>query len=249
MMTLKDKVAIVTGGTRGIGRAIVLMLAKSGCHVIFNYQKSEDKAQALVKEIAALGVKGKASCIDIRDFDKVKQWIEDIKNEFKRIDILINNAGILNDKVLMMMEPKDWQEVIDTNLNGVFNACRCCIVTFLKQKSGRIINVSSVGGIVGLPRQVNYSAAKGGINAFTKALAKEVANYGVLVNAVAPGYIATVMLSGLTQEQKNKIVDAIPLSRIGSPEDVAACVKFLLSEQARYITGQIIQIDGGLAMR
>ncbi|MDP2653967.1 MAG: 3-oxoacyl-ACP reductase family protein [Candidatus Omnitrophota bacterium] len=246
---LENKVAVVTGASRGIGRAIVLMLAREGCHVAFNYQKSRAEAAALEKEAAALSVKCRASQVDIKDFAAVKAWVEEVKKEFGRLDILVNNAGIIIDKALVMMEEKDWREVIDTNLNGCFNASRACIYTFLRQKSGDIVNISSVSGVVGLPRQTNYSASKGGINAFTKALAKETAGYGVRVNAVAPGFIETEILAGFTSEQKEKIIKDIPLGRIGSVEDVAACVRFLLGPQSRYITGQVIQVDGGLAVR
>jgi 3-oxoacyl-[acyl-carrier protein] reductase len=249
MNTLKDKVAIVTGGSRGIGRAIVLMLAQEGCHVAFNYKSNKDAAAALVKEVKKFGAKAEASCVDVKDFKAVKEWVDKTKEKFGRLDILVNNAGIIIDKALMLMTPEDWGQVIDTNLTGMFNASRACVVTFLKQKSGDIINISSVSGVVGLPRQTNYSASKGGMNAFTKSLAKEVAGYGVRVNAVAPGFIETDILSGLSQEQKQQIIDNIPLGRLGSAQEVSACVKFLLSEEARYMIGQIIQIDGGLAIR
>jgi len=249
MSSLKDKVAIVTGGSRGIGRAIALMLASEGCHVAFNYCKSEEKAKALEKEIKTLGVNGKGTCVDVKDFDGVKKWVESVKKDFGRLDILVNNAGIVRDKALMLMDPKEWQEVIDTNLTGTFNAARLCIVTFLKQKSGDIINISSVSGKIGLPRQTNYSASKGGMDAFTKSLAKEVAAYNVRVNAVAPGYIKTDILESFSEEDKEKIAKSVPLGRLGTPEEVAACVKFLLSEKAQYLTGQIIQMDGGLAIQ
>ena len=249
MSFLKNKAAVVTGGSRGIGRSIVLMLAQNGCHVAFNYHTSAEEAKKVEQEAKKFGVDCKASRVDIKDFESVKTWIEEVKKDFGRLDILINNAGIISDKALMLMSPEDWQTVVDTNLTGVFNAARCCIVTFLKQKKGDIINISSVSGLIGLPRQVNYSAAKGGINAFTKALAKEVAAYGVRVNAVAPGYIETEILANFSPEQKEKILEDIPLGRLGTVEDVANCVKFLLSEDAQYITGQIIPLDGGLAMR
>ena len=191
----------------------------------------------------------KASCVDIKDFEAVKQWIAQVKEDFGRVDILVNNAGIVIDKPLMMMSREDWDQVIDTNLNGMFNAAKACIVTFMKQKSGDIVNISSVSGVIGLPGQTNYSASKGGINAFTKALAKEVARYGIRVNAVAPGFIETEILSHFTDEQKKEITGSIPLQRIGTPQDVANCVVFLLSPGARYMTGQIVQVDGGLAIR
>ena len=249
MNALKGKVAIVTGGSRGIGRAIVSMLAQQGCHVAFNYHSQDEKAKGLEAEMRKLKVKCMASKINIKDFEKVRKWIEETKESLGRLDILINNAGIVVDKALMLMSKEDWQDVLDVNLTGVFNATRACIVTFLKQKSGDVVNISSVSGMMGLPRQVNYSASKGGLNAFTKALAKEVASYGIRVNAVAPGYVDTEILSGLSEEQKTKILQVIPLGRLGQSEEIARCVKFLLSEEAQYITGQVIKVDGGLAMR
>jgi 3-oxoacyl-[acyl-carrier-protein] reductase (EC 1.1.1.100) len=165
------------------------------------------------------------------------------------LDILINNAGIINDKALMLMEPKDWQEVIETNLMGVFNISRACIVGFLKQKSGDIINISSVSGITGISRQSNYSASKAGIIGFTKSLAKEVAGFNVRVNAVAPGYIETDMLSGMKEEHKQQLKNVVPLGRLGQVSEVANTVLFLLSERAAYITGQVLVVDGGLSMR
>ncbi|MBF0521643.1 MAG: 3-oxoacyl-[acyl-carrier-protein] reductase [Candidatus Omnitrophica bacterium] len=248
-MNLKGKVAIVTGGGRGIGRAIVLKLASLGCNVAFNYVKNKEAAASLEKEVQKLGVKCQSRSVDIKDFAKVKEWVDFIKEEFGGLDILVNNAGIIVDKALMLMSEEDWNSVIDTNLNGMFNASRAVIVTFLKQKSGHVINISSVSGLIGLPRQTNYSASKGAMNAFTKSLAKEVAAYGIKVNAIAPGFIETEMLSEFSDEQKQKILDMIPLGRMGSVHDVTGCVEFLLSDAAQYITGQIIQIDGGLAIR
>jgi len=246
---LRNKVAIVTGGARGIGRAIVLMLANEGCHVSFNYVKNQQAAQDLKVQVEKCGVKCLSVCADIKDFKAVKEWVELTKKEFGQLDILINNAGIIIDKALMLMSPEEWHDVIETNLTGVFNATRLCIIGFLKQKSGNVINISSLSGIIGLSRQVNYSASKGGINAFTKALAREVAAYGVRVNAVAPGFTETEILDNMTLEQKQKLIATIPLGRIGHVNDVANCVKFLLSEDAQYMTGQIIQVDGGLGIR
>ncbi len=243
---VKDKVAIVTGGSRGIGRGIILMLAEHGCQVAFNYLQSGTQAKSLVKEVEQRGGRCKASLVDIKDHQAVKEWTEQIKREFGRLDILINNAGIIMDKALMLMTQEDWSQVIETNLNGAFHATRACIVAFLKQKRGDIINISSVSGLMGIARQTNYSASKGGINAFTKALAREVANFGIRVNAIAPGFIETEIVSGLTQQQREEILRYIPLGRMGEVKDVVNCVKFLLSEQASYITGQIIQVDGGL---
>jgi len=246
---LKDKVAIVTGGSRGIGRAIVLMLAQHGCPTAFSYHSNSAAAKAVEEEARAFGSRCQAYGVDIKDFAAVKTWIDEVKKDFGRLDILVNNAGVIVDKALMMMSPADWQTVIDTNLTGVFNATRNCIVTFLKQKSGAIVNISSVSGVIGLPRQTNYSASKGGMNSFTKALAKEVAAYGIRVNAVAPGFIETDILSGLSETQRAEIIQTVPLARIGAVQDVTGCVRFLLSEESCYMTGQIIQIDGGLAIR
>lgn len=239
----------MTGGSRGIGRAVVEKLAGLQCDVAFSYFKSHEPALQLEGEIKQKGVRCKASCVDMKDFEDVREWVNETREAFGRIDILINNAGIVIDKSLMMMSRADWDEVLDTNLGGVFNAAKACIVTFMKQKSGDIINISSVSGIFGLPGQTNYSASKGGMNAFTKALAKEVAAFKVRVNAVAPGFIETDILSQFTDEKKNEIIAAIPLQRIGHVADVANCVAFLLSDGAKYITGQVIQVDGGLAMR
>ena len=246
-MTLTGKNAIISGGTRGIGRAIVLELAREGANVSFNYVKSEKEALELVKELEKFKVKAKAFCVDIKDFDAVSEWVRKTKEEFGGLDILVNNAGITNDKALMFMEKQDWQNVLDTNLTGVFNLTRAAITGFLKQKSGRIVNISSVSGVVGVPRQTNYAAAKAGIIGFTKSLAKEVAAYNIRVNAVAPGFIETDMVKNLKEDYKNQMLKDIPMGRFGMPEDVAKVVIFLLSDSASYITGQAIIIDGGMA--
>ncbi len=246
---MKDKVAIVTGGARGIGKAIVLKLASQGCHVAFNYAHSQEEAQKLKKEVKGFKVKCMAERVDVQDFTAVKSWVEQVKSDFGRLDILVNNAGITRDRSLMMMTKEEWDQVINTNLNGMFHFAKSCIVTFMKQKSGNIINISSVSGIIGLVGQANYSASKGGMNAFTKALAKEVGPFGVRVNAVCPGFIETEILSGFKEDKLEEIRNLIPLNRIGKVEDVAHCVAFLLSEEARYITGQLLTVDGGLAMR
>lgn len=245
-MLFKDKAAIVTGGSRGIGRAIVLMLASEGADVAFTYAKSSQAAEELASEVKKLNRKALPLQMDVRDFDKARELVEEVKKNLGRLDILVNNAGIIRDKALMMMAKEDWSEVIDTNLNGTFNVTRSAIVTFLKQKSGSIVNISSVSGVAGMSRQTNYAASKAGIIGFTRSLAKEAAPYNIRVNAVAPGFIETDMLLGLKAGHKEKIKEQVPLSRLGTAEDVANAVKFLLSEAANFITGQTIIVDGGL---
>ena len=245
-MLFQNKAAIVTGGSRGIGKALVLMLAQEGADVAFTYAKSVEDAGKLSSEIVKLGRKPLALQMDVADFDKARELIEKAKGHFGRLDILVNNAGIIRDKALMMMAKDDWREVIDTNLTGTFNVTRNAIVTFLKQKSGAIVNITSVSGVAGMSRQTNYAASKAGIIGFTKSLAREVAPYNIRVNAVAPGFIETDMISGLKDEYKEELKKKIPLSRLGRVEDVSAAVKFLLSEAANFITGQTIIVDGGL---
>jgi 3-oxoacyl-[acyl-carrier protein] reductase len=247
-MTLKDKIAIISGASRGIGRAIALELAREGCHISFSYQKSEAEAEKLETEIKNLGRKSKGYCVDIKDYNAVADWVNQTKELFQGLDIAVNNAGIIKDKALVFMEKQDWQEVIDTNLTGVFNLSRAVITGFLKQKSGNLINISSVSGIIGLPRQTNYSASKAGVIGFTKALAREVAAYNIRVNAIAAGFIETDMTKELNENVRNKMLTQIPLSRFGKTEEVANAVRFLAGDGANYITGQIIVIDGGLSM-
>lgn len=242
-----SKTVIISGGSRGIGRACCLAFAKEGANVVFTYQKSSEEAQELSKQITAL----KARCIsvqaDVRDYASCRQVIEKALEKFESLDILINNAGITRDKALFLMLPEDWKDVIETNLGGVFNMTRAAITTLLKQKSGCIINMSSVSGLDGLPRQTNYSASKAGIIGFSKALAKEVAAYNIRVNAVCPGFINTDMVQGLKEDVKKKMMDNILIKRFGEPEEVARVCLFLASGAARYINGQSIRIDGGLA--
>jgi 3-oxoacyl-[acyl-carrier protein] reductase len=245
-MSLRNKTVIISGATRGIGRAIAIDLAGEGANISFSFLKSNKDAEDLVKEIEYLGVKVKSFQVDIRDYDGVKSWVDSTKELFGGIDIAINNAGVIKDKALALMEPDDWHEVINTNLDGTFNLTRAVIITFMKQKSGVIVNITSVSGIAGMSRQTNYSASKAGIIGFTKSLAKEVASYNIRVNAVAPGFIETDMLKDLKEEYKSQIIKQIPLCRLGRPEEVARVVKFLASDEAGYITGQTIVIDGGL---
>ena len=249
MGLFQGKIAVVSGGSRGIGRAIVLMLAREGCSVAFNYVHNTAKAEALVKEVQGLGVECVASQVDVCDFEAVKKWIDESKARLGGLDIVVNNAGVIRDKNLLMMPPEDWHTVINTNLNGMFHVSRASIFHLLKQRRGHIVNISSISGSIGLVGQTNYSASKGGMNAFTKALAKECAPYGVRVNAVAPGFIETDMLEGIDEASREAVLKGIPLGRIRKADDVAGVVRFLLSEESAYILGQIIQVDGGLAIR
>ena len=245
---MSNKTAIVTGGTRGIGKAIVLELAKSGCNVAFNYSKSDDLANELVKEIEGLGVKAMAKKVDVSDFEGAKNMVKEVKDEFGQIDYLVNNAGITRDKLLALMKEDDWDDVININLKSVYNFSKAVIMTMIKQKSGNILNITSVSGIAGVAGQANYSASKAGMIGFTKALAKQVGKAKINVNAIACGFIETDMTSELPEEYKQKMIDMTAVKRFGTTDDVAKTAKFLLSDDAKYITGQVLSIDGGLAL-
>jgi len=246
--SLKDRVIAVTGGTRGIGRAIVEELARQDARIAFTYLSQEGLAEELVRQVKGGGVEASAFKADVRDLKQAQRFIASTLEQFGRLDGLVNNAGIVRDKALMLMEPADWQEVLETNLTGVFNLCRAAIVTFMKQRAGRIVNMTSVVGLVGAARQINYAASKAGVVGLTKALAKEVGSYGITVNAVAPGYIKTDMTRGIDEKRRGELSKYIPLGRFGAPEEVARVVAMLLSEAGSYITGQVIVIDGGLAI-
>lgn len=245
---MSNKTAIVTGGTRGIGKAIVLELAKSGCNIAFNYSKSDDLANELVKEIEGLGVKAMAKKADVSDFESAKEMVKEVKDEFGQIDYLVNNAGITRDKLLAMMKEDDWDDVININLKSVYNFSKAVIMTMIKQKNGKILNITSVSGIAGVAGQTNYSASKAGMIGFTKALAKEVGKAKINVNAIACGFIETDMTSELPEEYKQKMTDMTALKRFGTTDDVAKVAKFLLSDDANYVTGQVLSLDGGLAL-
>ncbi|MDD4504688.1 MAG: 3-oxoacyl-[acyl-carrier-protein] reductase [Clostridiaceae bacterium] len=247
-MQLKGKTAIVTGGSRGIGKSIALELASKGANVVVNCTKSIESAEAVIKEIQAMGVAGMAVRADVSKSEEVENLVNEVLNTFGSIDILINNAGITRDNLLIRMTEKDFDDVISTNLKGAFLCTKSVSRAMIKQKSGKIINVSSVVGIVGNAGQSNYAAAKAGLIGFTKSMAKELAKRGINVNAVAPGFIETDMTSRLPEKVKEEFVNNIPLMRIGKPKDIAKAVLFLASEYSDYITGQVINIDGGMVM-
>ncbi len=247
-MTLQGKVALVTGGSRGIGREIVLALARAKAAVVINYQKREDAAEAVLQEVRELGAEGLLYQADVTQLPECEKMVKATLDHFGRIDILINNAGIRRDNILALMKAEDWEVVMDINLKGVFNCCKAVLKPLLKQKSGgKIINIASIAGVVGNSGQASYAAAKAGVIAFTKSLAKELGKRGVTVNAVAPGFIQTDMTESLPQQLKEMILPRIALERFGRPEDVAEAVLFL-AESANYITGSVIVVDGGLSL-
>lgn len=243
-----SKVAFVTGATRGIGKSIALKLASCGYDIAINYRTENNDLTELLNEIKGFNVRCIAVCGDVSDFEACTNMIKQIISEFEKIDVLVNNAGITRDMLLMRMKESDFTDVIDVNLVGTFNITKNVIPYMMKQKNGRIINISSVVGITGNAGQTNYSASKAGIIGFTKSLAKEVGSRNILVNAVAPGFIQTDMTNILKDEIKQELIKNIPLKRFGNATDVANVVKFLASEESSYITGQVINIDGGMVM-
>lgn len=246
LQRLRGQVAIVTGASRGIGRAIALALATEGAKIVVNYASSSTAAEELTAEITAAGGEAIALGGDVSKVPEVDKLIDDTMKKWGRVDILVNNAGITRDTLLLRMKPEDWQAVIDINLTGVFLCTRSVSKIMLKQKAGRIINITSVAGLMGNPGQANYSAAKAGVIGFTKTVAKELSSRGITVNAVAPGFIATDMTKDLKSEE---ILKYIPLGRYGKPEEIAGMVKFLAADAAAsYITGQVFNVDGGMVM-
>ena len=247
-MTLAGKVALVTGASRGIGRAIALTLAQNGADVAINFAGNIAAAQEVADAITAMGRKALLVQGSVADGDGVQAIVKKVVAELGRLDILVNNAGITRDGLLMRMKSEDWDAVLETNLKGVYNCSKAVMRTMMKQKGGRIVNMASVVGETGNAGQCNYSAAKAGVIGFTKSLAKEVASRGITVNAVAPGFIATDMTKVLTDDQKAEMAKTIPLGRAGQPQDVANAVLFLVSDEAAYITGQVLNVDGGMVM-
>lgn len=247
-MTLVGKVALVTGGSRGIGSAVALKLAENGADVAINYAGNTAAAEEVKAAVEKLGRRAMLVQGSVADTDGVQAIVNQVVKELGRLDILINNAGITRDGLLMRMKEADWDAVLETNLKGVFNCSKAVMRTMMKQKSGRIVNMASVVGEMGNAGQANYAAAKAGVIGFTKSLAKEVASRGITVNAVAPGFIATDMTKVLTDDQKAEMAKTIPLGRAGQPEDVANAVLFLVSDEAAYITGQVLNVDGGMVM-
>jgi 3-oxoacyl-[acyl-carrier protein] reductase len=245
MMKLKDKVALVTGASRGLGKAIALELAAQGARVTVNYLKSAAPAEEVVQQIISRGGTAAAVQADITSLPEVEKMVDGLYEQCGRIDILVNNAGVTRDELLLSMTPEDWEMVIKTNLGGLFNCTKAVAKYMMVQKSGRIINISSVAGERGGRGQSNYAASKGGINAFTRSVAMELAPKKVTVNAVAPGVVETEMSSTVIRRAKDIILDSVALKRLGQPEEIAKIVAFLASDDSSYITGEVIRVDGG----
>jgi 3-oxoacyl-[acyl-carrier protein] reductase len=247
-LSLENKVALVTGGSRGIGRAVAWELATRGAAVVVNYNKSPEAAEEVVKKIQEAGGKAAAFQADVSDFKQAEALVKYTIETFGDLSILVNNAGITKDTLIMMMSEADWDSVINTNLKSTFNCSKAAVKHMMRKRTGRIINMASVAGQMGNPGQVNYSASKGGQIAFTKSLAREIASRNITVNAVAPGFVDTEILHAMAPETLEAALKLVPLARKGKPEEVAYAVAFLASDQAAYITGQVLGIDGGMAM-
>jgi len=247
-MTMEGKNALVTGSSRGIGRSIAIELGRRGMNVAVNYAGSEEKAAEVVEELQSLGVQAMKIQANVADEESVKAMMKEVTSNFGSIDVLVNNAGITRDNLLMRMKESEFDDVIETNLKGAFICTKAITRQMMKQRSGRIINIASIVGVSGNPGQANYVAAKAGLIGLTKSTAKELATRNILVNAVAPGFITTDMTDVLTEEQRADILRSIPLEKLGEPEDVANVVCFLASDDAKYVTGQTLHVDGGMVM-
>jgi 3-oxoacyl-[acyl-carrier protein] reductase len=247
-MSFTDKVAVVTGSSRGIGRAIALRLAAGGAKVVVNYHSNETAANEVVEQIAALGGEAIAIQADVRQVDQAQALMNAAKKAFGRVDILVNNAGTTRDTLIMRMTEDDWDTVIDTNLKGTFNCIKAATRQMMRQRYGRIVNITSVAGIGGNAGQANYASAKAGIIGLTKTVAKELGSRGITCNAVAPGLVPTDLTASLPQDLAQIAIDRTPLGRTGTPEDMAAATAFLASDEASFITGQVLAVDGGLAI-
>jgi len=245
---LNGKVALITGASRGIGRAIAIELARHGAKVAVNYAGSEAKANEVVSEIIGMGGEAFAIQADVSKSESVENMVKEVLNRFDRIDILVNNAGVTRDNLIMRMKEEEWDEVINTNLKGVFNCTKAVTRPMMKQRSGRIINIASIVGVSGNAGQANYVAAKAGVIGLTKTTAKELASRNITVNAIAPGFITTDMTGKLTEDVREEMLKQIPLARFGEPKDIAGIVAFLATDAASYITGQTIHVDGGMVM-
>ncbi len=248
MTKLEGKIALVTGSSRGIGAAIAKDLAANGASVIVNYHSNDEAAAEIVAEIMAAGGQAVARQADVSDFDQASTLIGDIKKEFGRLDILVNNAGTTRDNVIMMMKEADWDLVINTNLKSAWNCSRAAARIMMRQRTGRIINITSVAGISGNAGQSNYSASKAGMIGLTKSLAREIGQRGITVNAVAPGFVPTDLTNDLIEDMQDTIIEMTSMRRLGTPEDVAHLTTFLASDQASFITGQVIAVDGGMVL-
>lgn len=248
MNSLTDKVAVVTGASRGIGKGIAIKLAKEGATVIVNYNGSKDCAEEVVKEIKELGGNAESIGCNVSDYAACEEMVKSIIEKYGKVDILVNNAGITRDNLILRMSEKDYDDVLNTNLKGTFNTIKHFTKNFIKLRSGKIINISSVSGVIGNAGQANYSASKAGVIGLTKSIARELSSRNICVNAVAPGFIETEMTAQMAEGILEKAKESIPLGRIGSIEDIANTVAFLASDSANYITGQVICVDGGMAI-